>query len=102
MSHDDFAVVIGQDGEHVTVHVTGDVDLETSPALTEALRAVSDTGAKLVRLDLSGVTFLDSTGIGALVNAMLAGLHLEITAASRSVNRALELAGIPELPPRPG
>ena len=80
----------------MTLRVTGDVDLETSPSLTKAFHALSESGTDAVQLDLAGVTFLGLDGLGALVNAMLAGIRVEITAASRPVNRALELAGIPE------
>jgi anti-sigma B factor antagonist len=56
----------------IRVTVRGDVDMTCSDRLTEALRAAARLGpARRLVVDLDRVTFLDSTGIGALV----AGRH---------------------------
>ena len=53
------------------VRVRGDLDLSTSPQLGETLgRAIA--GGNSVVLDLSGVTFIDSTGINTLISALRA------------------------------
>ncbi|MCG3126211.1 MAG: Anti-sigma-B factor antagonist [Phycisphaerae bacterium] len=47
--------------------VKGEIDIRTSPELHDALmRAVADRPARLV-LDLAGVTYMDSSGVGTLV-----------------------------------
>jgi len=51
----------------VVVAVTGEVDMLTSPALREQLRA-PEAQAETVVLDLREVTFMDSSGLGAIVN----------------------------------
>ncbi|HLM08794.1 MAG TPA: STAS domain-containing protein [Thermoleophilaceae bacterium] len=49
--------------------VEGEIDLATSPRLIAVLNdAVADAQAPLV-VDLSGVAFMDSTGIALLLNA---------------------------------
>ena len=48
------------------VEVSGEVDMSTSPRLEEVVAATPDQ-AKRVVVDLSGVTFLDSSGLNALV-----------------------------------
>jgi anti-sigma B factor antagonist len=56
----------------VRVTVRGDVDMTCADRLTGALRAAARIGpARCLVVDLDRVTFLDSTGIGALV----AGRH---------------------------
>lgn len=50
--------------------VTGELDLQTAPALRQALGDLP-RGAAAV-LDLSGVTFIDSTGIAAIVRGYTA------------------------------
>ena len=54
-----------QDGGAVVV-VTWEVDMSTSPALREQLRA-PEAQAETVVLDLREVTFMDSSGLGAIV-----------------------------------
>jgi anti-anti-sigma factor len=46
----------------------GDVDLSSGQAVRDAVCEALDAGAREVVLDLSGVTFLDSTGLNALLN----------------------------------
>jgi anti-anti-sigma factor len=56
------------DGIHVLT-VAGELDLASAPELRAALGlAASGTGGSLI-LDLSGVTFIDSTALGTLLRA---------------------------------
>lgn len=82
--------------------VEGDIDLANAQKLVAAaapLLAADDRSPVL--LDLAGVTFLDSTGIGALLEvrnqALVAERHTEIVAMSGAVERVLELAGLSHL-----
>jgi anti-sigma B factor antagonist len=54
-------------GEYVTMQLVGDLDLEGAPELTAELKAL--IGPRPVVLDLSGVEFMDSSGLGVLVGA---------------------------------
>ena len=54
-----------RDGGAVVV-VTGEVDMSTSPAMREQLRA-PEAQAETVVLDLREVSFMDSSGLGAIV-----------------------------------
>jgi anti-anti-sigma factor len=57
-------------GDDVTlVTVRGELDLATVPALRGALLGVIDRHARRLVLDLSGVTFIDSVGVGAVLHA---------------------------------
>src|SRR3712207_4022983 len=57
-------------GEHTVLEVGGEVDVYTAPRLRERLIELVDGGARKVVVDLSGVDFLDSTGLGVLVGAL--------------------------------
>jgi anti-sigma B factor antagonist len=46
----------------------GDVDLTSGQAVRNAVCEALDEGAREIVLDLSGVIFLDSTGLNALLN----------------------------------
>lgn len=57
------------DGFHV-VAATGELDVYTAPLLEEALGESIDKRQFRLVVDLSGVSFLDSTGLGLLVKAL--------------------------------
>jgi anti-sigma B factor antagonist len=84
--------------DHVTLRVAGEIDLDTAPQLREAaLEAFRHHGTTL-RLDLRGVSFMDSTGIEVLLatrrRAALEGGSLTLHRPSRAVLRVLEVAGL--------
>ncbi|BCM91553.1 anti-sigma-B factor antagonist [Abditibacteriota bacterium] len=54
-------------GEATLVELEGEVDLHSAPPLKAALLEVGSAQSARIALDLNGVSFLDSTGIGALV-----------------------------------
>jgi anti-sigma B factor antagonist len=56
--------------EHTVLEVGGEVDVYTAPRLRERLIELIDGGARSVIVDLGGVDFLDSTGLGVLVGAL--------------------------------
>ncbi|MGC5028432.1 STAS domain-containing protein [Micromonospora sp. DT229] len=49
------------------VEVHGELDMATSPQLREGLQRLIDAGDRQVVVDLAGVGFMDSSGLGALV-----------------------------------
>ncbi|GAB3085295.1 STAS domain-containing protein [Micromonospora schwarzwaldensis] len=49
------------------LEVRGELDMATSPQLHEALQRLVDAGTRQVVVDLAGVGFMDSSGLGALV-----------------------------------
>lgn len=84
-------------GERAVVTVVGEVDLETASHLGDhALEALQDT-PHLV-LDLTGVDFMDSTGLKVLLStqrrAELAGGSLALVGPSRAVRKILSLTGL--------
>ena len=86
--------------ERAVVSVVGEVDLATAKSLTDhaldALRGVSPH----VVIDLSGVTFMDSTGLKSLITicqrASLAGGSFAVVGATSSVHKLLKLTGLEE------
>ncbi len=49
------------------VELTGEVDLHTSPELRELFQRVLAQGPRRVIVDLGGVPYMDSSGVGTLV-----------------------------------
>ncbi|MFI6582418.1 STAS domain-containing protein [Embleya sp. NPDC050493] len=50
-----------------TVSVRGDMDMTAAPVFRQAVDRLVDEGARSLRIDLSGVPFIDSSGLGSLV-----------------------------------
>src|SRR4051794_5380749 len=80
----------------VCLRIVGEVDLSTVPELDEALAELRSARVPVV-LDLSKVTFFDSTGLRALVRATrqarLAKSGFFIARPSDQVSRLIEVAG---------
>lgn len=73
----------------VVAAVTGEVDLSNSTEVAEQLDAVAAAGGPLV-LDLSGLAYLDTSGVRALVRlAERPGTDLVVVAPPGSVVRAV-------------
>jgi anti-anti-sigma factor len=95
---DRFSVEHSQvDGVRV-VTVRGEIDHDVTDAFGQALQAGRETGRPHVVADLSGVTFMDSSGINVLVAAHQqltdAGGWLRIAAAQEPVLRILRIVGL--------
>jgi anti-anti-sigma factor len=82
------------------VTLSGEVDSETSAMLDAELDAVIGADARFVVLDLSAVTFLDSSGLRSIVRARnaLAERDGRLTCAglSAAAAKVLEISGLLE------
>jgi anti-anti-sigma factor len=80
--------------------VHGELDIATTPELVEMLERLRRQ-RHAVALDLAAVTFMDSTGLTALMDAHLAsqanGWSFVIRRVSPAVRRVFELAGVGRL-----
>ena len=83
------------------IHAQGDIDLATAPELRVAIDAAIQTGPRSLLLDLSKVTFLDSSGIRVLVEAQRRadelGASFAIDGMSPALTRVFEIAGVIDL-----
>ena len=83
----------------VTMTLTGELDLLTVADVKAALADVAlDDDIRDIFVDLSGVTFTDSTGIAALIAgkrlACAVGKRYDVIAAHGMVRRVLDLTGV--------
>lgn len=93
-----FQVSVRDEGDWTVVVVSGEIDVSTAPTLRAHLDALP-SGAQVI-VDLSEVTFLDSTGLGVLVaarrraraTAPLGEVHLVVTRPR--VAKVLEVTGL--------
>jgi anti-sigma B factor antagonist len=89
-----FSVSLEEDGDGLVVRLAGDFDLLSAPEAAEALGAACDRGGRIV-VDLADVTFMDSSGLQALVAARRRadrdGCSLLVGRISEPVRQVLEL-----------
>jgi len=80
--------------------VTGEIDLTTRDTLVRMLDDAASGGRNVI-VDLSGTTFMDSTGLKALLelrhSQVVAGFDLVLRNPSGSVLRTLRYAGLDDL-----
>jgi anti-sigma B factor antagonist len=93
------ASVVAHDGE-TSVVLTGELDMASSPDLADVLETLVASGPAELVIDLSGLSFIDSSGLAVLVatqNALAEkGRHLSVHSARRHALRVFEIAGLGE------
>ena len=95
-SHADPVLGVSRKGDAIVVALIGELDLYNAPALREALLDAAGRAPRRLVVDLSEVTFLDSTALGALVQARSALPEGEFALAAPRLEarRALEVSGL--------
>ena len=93
-----FSVTVSPEGDGVRVWLAGELDMATvGEAEAAVARARRETPGPL-RLDLSELTFLDSSGLRLVLKVDATcradGCALEIVPGPRAVQRVFELAGV--------
>lgn len=95
------AQIPGGDGAGTVVAVTGELDVFTAPSLEEALQALIADGNADIVIDLSGVEFLDSTGLGVMVKALKwareAGGGLRVVSTQERITKVFTITGLDEV-----
>jgi anti-anti-sigma factor len=73
-----------------TICCVGELDVGSCRKLIDAIESVYEPELQQLRVDLSGVKFIDSTGIGCLIHADLKcreqGVRLEIVPGTATLN----------------
>lgn len=83
------------------LRVSGELDIATQADLLSHATPLLTADARAIRLDLAEVSFIDSSGLGALVRlrqqAIAAGRELVLANPPRPVTRILTLTGLDDL-----
>ena len=94
----DLRISTRSEGAAVVVSVSGDVDVASSPILRDALDRPLAAQASHIVVDLAGLTFIDSTGLGVLVGAMKVarryGASLRLVCTSPKILRVFDITGL--------
>jgi anti-sigma B factor antagonist len=89
-------------GDVTVVEVGGEVELHSANQLRDELSRAGESERPCVIVDLSRVSFIDSTGLGVLVGAFKRVRergHLALVCPQRSVRRVLEITGLGQVFP---
>lgn len=98
---DFLSVSIVEDGPgRVIITLVGEVDMHTVPRLDTVLRNLDPATTRII-IDLTGVDFLGSAGLKALVSAQRAAertrAKLALVASGPTVHRPLDVTGLTDM-----
>ena len=95
--------MISREREAVRVRAVGALDLATVPILEAEVAELRDAGFRHLVLDLSGLGFMDSSGLRCIIEldaeARQDGFSIALVPGPRAVQRVFELTGATALLP---
>jgi anti-anti-sigma factor len=94
-----FRIEATLDASVCTLRLCGEADLAVADQIfEEGAAALSDPGTTAVTLDMADLTFIDSTGLGALVRlrklALASNKTVHLAQPSERVQRVLDISGL--------
>lgn len=98
---DEIVTSLDTDGDTARVALRGEVDVLTVDQVRVALEETLAAAPREIVVDLRELSFIDSTGLGALIygfqRARDRGIRFRLSAPSRAVHQILALSGILEV-----
>lgn len=89
--------------DRYVITVSGEVDLATSPELDVAIIAAIDSGTSSVAIDLTDVSFMDSSGLGVVVRGLKrcreADIDLDLVITNERVLKVFGITGLDQVIP---
>ncbi len=80
------------------IELRGEIDLSTSPSFKEKVYEIIESGKKDVVIDLNGLEFMDSTGLGVLVATLkktsVEGGSIRLICNKRSILKIFTITGL--------
>lgn len=92
--------IVNHDSE-IEVKVFGEVDAYTAPKLRESLIPLTEEQGAVILVNLSGVDYMDSTGLGVFIGALKSSRQNESTlklfGMTDRVERLFQITGLNEV-----
>lgn len=90
-----------RDAMRAGLRIVGELDLASVPILEACLENLLAVGSRYIRADLSGLSFIDCAGLGALLRAhnefLAARGTLVITGAGPQTRRVMRIAALEDV-----
>jgi anti-sigma B factor antagonist len=97
----DLELIVSSDETTHEVRLLGELDLSTADLLRNELSRLATGGATLVTLDLADLTFIDSTGLSALIAGLKRlrqqGGDMALRSPTAATRKVLEITGLTEI-----
>lgn len=95
-----FVIAQQENGEEYVFHLSGELDLSVAPQLRSALESIVNQVDKTLIINLKGLKYIDSTGIGIIISVLKIrdGLNspFYVCEIPESIKRLFDLTGISE------
>jgi anti-anti-sigma factor len=99
----ELGITASEQGTTTTISLRGEWDLAHEPAIRRVINDVLERSPECVVLDLARLSFIDSTGVHAVIGlhkrAEHQGARVVIVPGPRAVQRIFELVGLTEVLP---
>ena len=98
-----FQIFVESDGAAAALRLSGEMDISSEDTFAATVGACIADGASEVLVDLSRLTFIDSSGLRMLIElwqkSRKNGLDLSMVQGTGQVRRTMEIAGLDRLLP---
>ncbi|TQR21454.1 anti-sigma factor antagonist [Psychrobacillus vulpis] len=95
------SVELVEDNLQVKAVLKGEIDAFTAPILREKLADIQLRENLQIELDLVGVSYMDSTGLGVFVgfykSVIASNSHMKLTGLSSRLKRLFDITGLGEI-----
>jgi anti-sigma B factor antagonist len=100
---EDLLLQTKESGAWTVIEVRGEVDLYSAPRLKELIGDLASGGRTRIAVELEGVEFMDSTGLGVLISGLKrcreAGGTLSLVSPTDPVRKVLGITGLDKVFP---
>lgn len=86
-----------RNGRHAEIEAKGEVDVSTQELLRDQLLSLVEQGATDLVVDLRDVSFLDSSGLRGMIEAIQRGASLRLRHLQPAVRQVFDIVTIPQI-----
>ncbi|MFD2043845.1 STAS domain-containing protein [Ornithinibacillus salinisoli] len=92
---------VTEDSAKILVHLSGEIDVYTAPKLKDTLLQLTSNNGNDIQVDLSQVSYMDSTGLGVFISALKSakesGSTVTLVNLRERVLRLFQITGLDQI-----